>query len=134
MTKISSYQHLGERYRALRVVGFMFTLIGTFLSAAGALLLGVGFYTLAWGPVIVPPQGVGSHVNVLPLTPWLNATVAFVWSFALLLGGMQMIALGKICLVMIHLEENTRATAQVLDRIRSRLESSTESVGTWFRS
>ena len=76
----------------------------------------------------------GPPVNVLPMVPWVPVTVAFVWSVALLVSGLQMIALGTLCRLMIHLEENTRATAQVLDRIRSRLESSPEGVEPWFRS
>ena len=65
---------------------------------------------------------VGPRVNVLPLAPWLSATVALFWSFGLLFAGLQTVAMGTLCRLMIHMEENTRATAQVLDQIRSRLE------------
>jgi hypothetical protein len=138
MSKIHSFQQLGERYPSLRVIAFLFTLIGTMLIAGGSLLLAFGLYALAAGTTAAPPQVAGPlagpQVHVLPLAPWLSTTVVLVWSFGLLVGGLQMIAMGSLCRLMIHLEENTRATAQVLDKIRSRLESSPEAVEPLFHS
>ncbi len=138
MTKINSFQQPGERYPSLRVIAFVFTLIGTILMAGGILLMAFGLYALAWGTAATPPQAVGPfvgpRVNVLPLAPWLSATVALIWSFALWFAGLETVAMGTLCHLMIHMEENTRATAQSLDKIRSRLESNTEGIEPWFRS
>jgi hypothetical protein len=62
------------------------------------------------------------------------AGFVFVWSSALILGGLQYIAAGALLRLFINLEENTRAAAQALDRIRTRLESQGEEVGPFFRS
>ncbi len=138
MKKINSFHQSGERYPSLRVIASFFTVIGMVLMASGALLLAFGINALARGTGATPPQGgvifAGPQENVLPLAPGLSATVALVWSFPLLLSGLQVIAHGTLFRLMIHLEENTRATAQVLDKFRSRLESSPEGVESVFRA
>ena len=45
--------------------------------------------------------------------------IVLIWSAGLLLAGLQHIALGTLCRLLIHLVENTRASAQSLDKIRT---------------
>jgi hypothetical protein len=72
--------------------------------------------------------------NTVPPGPWPDVSLALLWSFLLMLGGLQNIGMAACFQLMIHLEENTRASAQFLDRIRARVESSREDVEPWFRS
>jgi hypothetical protein len=140
MGKITSFRESGRRYTALRVIGFLFTLIGLILLAIGGCLLGYGLYMLASGvaPVAAPlpnPEGPfpGPQAIRAPF-PWtMQAGLLLLWSVGLLFGGLQQIALGAFFRLMIHMEENTRASAQVLDRLRSRLEASPEPGEAIFR-
>jgi hypothetical protein len=138
MKRITSYQQTSERYASLRVIAFLFTLIGSVLLGISGLLLAIGIYALAYGTTGTSTQGpgllVGSQVNVLPGLPWLSATVLLFWSFGCLLSGLQLIALAIFFRLLIHLEENTRASAQILDKLRSRLEPSREGVEPIFRA
>ena len=121
MGKIKSFRESGPRYPALRVVGLLCSLAGTILMVIGCLLLAfAGLYALAerGGPVAVPPQVV--------------AGVSLLWSFAILFSGLQLIAIGGFLRLMIHVEENTRASAQALDRIRSRLEPNPDGIEAIF--
>ena len=127
MERIASFRESGRRYTALRVIGSLCTLIGAVLLAIGGLLLSYGLYALATGggaaapPPDLPPFP-GPQIRTVP--PLLAGGFSLLWSFAILLSGLQMIALGAFFRLMIHLEENTRASAQMLDKIRSRLEAS----------
>jgi hypothetical protein len=123
MRRLTSFRAPGPRYPALRVIGFLCTLSGMILMAIGVgLMLLAGFHAFAarGGPVDVPPQ-----VQVL-------AGFSLLWSFGILFSGLQLVALGGFLRLMIHVEENTRASAQALDRIRSRLEANREGVAPLF--
>jgi hypothetical protein len=61
------------------------------------------------------------------------AGFSVLWSCGILFSGLQLLALGAFLRLMIHLEENTRASAQALDRIRSRLEANPAGVEPIFR-
>jgi hypothetical protein len=104
----------------------------------GAALLVFGLYTLLAGATSGPPQGVvrlgAPRVDVTPLGSWLGGTLSLLWSFGLLLSGLQLVALGTVFRLFIHLEENTRATAQILDKIRLRMETSGAGAEPLFRS
>jgi hypothetical protein len=63
----------------------------------------------------------------------LGGTLSLLWAFAFLISGVQFILSASLLQLFIHLEENTRASAQSLDRIRMRLESSGEGVEPFFR-
>ena len=138
MGKIISFYEFGERYKPLRIVGALFTLIGTVLLATGAVLLVVGLYSLLAvttdGPLPGADQFAVRQVPGLPFNIGLGGVLALIWSIALLLAGLQHIALGALCRLLIHLEENTRASAQLLDKIRTRLESSGDGVEPLFRT
>jgi hypothetical protein len=134
MKRITSFQQIGERYTTLRVSAFLFTLLGSVLLWIGGLLLAFGLYVLAYGMTGTPAQGGGPPVNVLPGFPWFSGKVALLFSFACLVSGLETVATASFLRLMIHLEENTRASAQTLEKLRSRLESSPENVEPWFRA
>ena len=61
----------------------------------------------------------------------LGATLVLLWSGGCLIGGLQFLAAGAFFRLMIQLEENTRATAQLLDEVRARVhavDAGTESI------
>jgi hypothetical protein len=125
MGRIQSFREPGPRYPALRVIGFLCTLFGAILMAIGVgLMLLTGLYAIAarGAPVDFAPQ-----MQVF-------AGFSLLWSFGILFSGLQLVALGGFLRLMIHVEENTRASAQALDRIHSRLEANPERVGPFFES
>jgi hypothetical protein len=135
--KITSFREPGPRYPALRVIGFLCTLLGTILAAIGAGLLIYGLYALATtGPALPanPAPAAGPQPQIIAVLPPLVAGFSLLWSFGILFSGLQLIALGAFLGLMIHLEENTRASAQMLDELRSRLEASPSDTGPTFRS
>ncbi len=139
MKRITSFQQSGERYASLRVVAFFFKLLGFAFLGCSGLLLAIGLYILGGGTIgTPPPQGLGpfagQQASLWPLSSWLGATLPLIWSLAFLISGLQMIAIAVLFQLMIHLEENTRATAQILDRIRSRMEPVQEGFEPLFRT
>jgi hypothetical protein len=130
MGRIISFYEFGERYKSLRFIGAIFTLIGAVLFAVGALLFTVGSYALLAvitdGPLPAVGQFAVREVPGLPFNVGLGGIIALLWSIGFLLAGLQHIALGALCRLLIHLEENTRASAQALDKIRMRLEPNRE--------
>jgi hypothetical protein len=130
MDRITSFREPRRRYATLRVIGFLCTLIGSILLVIGGGLLVSGLYVLATGggetafppsPVALIPGPQGTTI------PWpLTVGFSLLWSLGILFSGLQLIALGAFFQLMIHLEENTRASAQLLDGFRSRLEASPE--------
>ena len=138
MGKIISFYEFGERYKPLRIVGAFFTLIGAVLLAIGAVLLVAGLYALVAVTTEAPLPGMDQfavrQVPGLPFNVGLGGVLVLIWSIGLLLAGLQHIALGAFCRLLIHLEENTRASAQMLDKIRTRLESSGAGVEPLFRT
>jgi hypothetical protein len=137
MKRLTSFHESGPRYPALRTIGWLCTLFGAVLVMIGAGLLISGIYVVATVGVAAPPDHVPLPDPFLSRVIAVLPPVAFfslVWSFGILLSGLQLIVLGAFCRLMIHLEENTRASAQMLDRIRSRLEASPEGADAIFRS
>jgi len=138
MDGITSFHQSGKRYKSLRIIGALFTLIGAVLLTIGGLLLVFGLYTLLAGTTGEPPPGAGPfaarQVRVVSLFTGLGGTLSLLWSFGFLLSGLQYTALGGMIWLLIHLEENMRAFAQSLDKIRMRLESRGEGVEPLFRS
>jgi hypothetical protein len=135
---MTSFSATDRRYASLRIIGLISAMIGAVLLALGALLLVYGLYTLAQGMQSASLHGAAPLAagpsHAVSLAPWLNGPFALFWSFILLLTGLQSLAMGALFQLMIHLEENTRASAQFLDRISSRVESSPEGVEPLFRS
>jgi hypothetical protein len=104
MARINSFRQVEERYPVLRFVASLFAGIGILLVVLGVFLLVVGLWLYTQS---VP--GPLSAFGVL-------APVA--WSFGLFVGGIQFVMLGSVYWLAIHIEENTRITAQALDRLR----------------
>ncbi len=124
MDRVISFHPSGKRYRSLRIIGALFIQIGAIELAIGGLLLVFGLYTLVSG----------AQVRVVFLSAGLNGTLSLLWSFAFLLSGLHLTALGGVLRLLVHLEENMRAFAQSLDKIQTRLESRGEGVEPLFRS
>jgi hypothetical protein len=131
-----------ERYLSLRIISVVCSVIGTLLLAIGTLLLVYGLSTLLVGTTGAPARG-GDPVaarqgnvvlHVVPLAYGVGGAFSLLWSFGSLLSGLQFVALGTLFRLAIHLEENTRASAQSLEKLRSRLEPREEGVGPLFRS
>jgi hypothetical protein len=138
MAKIFSFYESGERYQSLRIVSAFFVLIGAALLAIGALGLVFAVYTLLAVQPGGPPQETGPFA-ARPVSGMfqgvdMRVMLSLIWSVAFLLAGLQQIAMGAVCRLLIHLEENTRATAQLLDKVRAKLESSGEGIERLFRS
>ncbi len=138
MGRIISFYELGERYQTLRIIAALFILIGAVLVAIGALLMVYGLYTLVAGSTGGPLPGAGPfaarQVGGFSFGVDLGVMLSLIWSIAFLLAGLEHIALGALVRLLIHLEENTRASVQALDKIRARLESNGAGVEPTFRS
>ena len=138
MDRTSSFHQTGTRYRPLRIIGALFTLIGTVQFAIGGLLLVFGLYVLLAGPTGDLPPETGPfavrQVRTLFLGTSLGGTLSLLYSCAFLLSGLYFAALGGVIRLLIHLEANMRAFAESLDKIRMRLEPRGEGVGSFFRS
>ena len=138
MTRIHSFREPGQRYTNLRVIAFLSTLIGVLLLIAGVALLGFGLYGLATAgdaparemnpaPPFPGPQ-------VAPVPSPLFAGFYVLWACGILFAGFQLVGVGAFLRLMIHVEENTRASAQILDGFRARMESHPEEAPRLFTS
>jgi len=138
MQSIISFHELRERYHGLRIVSAFFTVIGLLLLATGTLVLAYGLYPLVTGAPGESPPDAGPFTirQTAPLFPGADMRVllSLLYSVCFLLAGLEHIAMGALCRLFIHLEENTRATAQALDKIRTRLDSGAEGAVPFFRS
>lgn len=120
MAMIMSFRETQPRYPLLRIAGLMCVLFGSLLVLLGIGLLGSAILMVVaerGGPIAAPGL--------------------FVWAYAIygvgfLFGALQMFVVAGVLQLMIHLEENTRATAQAVDTIRSRLEPKPEGVEPFF--
>ena len=112
MARIHSFRETGERYPVLRAIGSICTWLGLLLLALGGLLVVVGIIAVATD-LIRPFNGVG-------------AGIALVWSIGFFVAGFQSLAMGSFFRLAIHVEENTRATAQALDKFRKEMEPKPE--------
>jgi hypothetical protein len=137
MSRGVSFRDTGARYQSLRIIAVIFAMLGAILIALGTLGLGLAIFTLLGGTVgqTSPPDGtlVSRPISLWPLGTQM-AWLVSLWSFALLMGGLESIATGVLLQLFINLEENTRATAQSLDKIRMRIESEGDEVARFFRS
>lgn len=108
MPRIHSFREAGERYPVLRFAASGCTWLGFLLLSLGALLILVGVAALMTD-LPRPYHGAGT------------AGIAITWSIGLLFSGFQSLAMGSFFRLAIHVEENTRATAQALDKLREGL-------------
>lgn len=138
MESLTSIYGADHRYHSLRIISAIFTLIGAALLLIGILLLAYSISALLTYETSTPPPGpepFGAHQRsvasfVANLGPMFTLYAAFVF----LVSGFQSVAFGALIRLAIQLEENTRASAQFLDKIRRRLESGGEAVEPIFRS
>lgn len=126
MGRLASHLEAGERYLALRLIGAVFTALGSLLFTGSFLLLAIGLYTLRPGgaePLRLETLSFAGHpVGSLGALGRVGGAVWILWSLVLLMSGMQSVAVGALIRLSIHLEENTRVAAQCLVQLRSRTE------------
>jgi hypothetical protein len=121
MERVTSHREAGERYTSLRLVGGLFTVLGALMLCGGCLLLAFGLYTLRldWAG---PPPGTepfAAHPgSVLRAFGRIGGGLWILWSLALFMSGLQSVAIGALIRLAIHLEENTRVSAQCLEKLR----------------
>jgi len=138
MGRVTSYRAIDERYPTLRIISVICTAIGGILLVLGSALLAAGFYGFLAGMTSGPHGGAGpiavSPAKGLPLGYGLVGSLSIVWSLGCLVSGLQFLGMGTLFRLAIHVEENTRAAAQCLEKIRTRLEPRDENVGPSFIS
>jgi hypothetical protein len=138
MEKLTSIYGRDLRYHSLRIISTIFTVVGALLILIGILLLGFGVSRLLSDATPTPLPGTEPfavrQVSVGPFSINSWTALFLLWSFAFLFSGLQTVALGTLSRLAIQLEENSRASAQFLDKIRMRLESGGEAVEPLFRS
>ena len=117
MATITSYKVAGRRFGLLLGIASICIIVGVLLLVFGALLLSLAIYAF-----LSPPQ-------TLQLASGPARMLLLLWSGGLLVGGLQFLAAGAFVRLMIQLEENTRATAQLLDDVRARVHAA-DAAGT----
>ena len=140
----TSFYESGKRYRSLRLIGALFTLIGTVQMAFGALLLVFGLYSLMSATTVAAPPETAPfsarQVDVVSLVAALAGLLSryplltFYASIAALFSGLQFVAFGALIRLLINLDYTSRASARALDKVLTRLDSRGEGVAPLFRS
>lgn len=105
MSQIQSFRQSGERYGTLRALAWLLNALGILLIVLSVLSLLAGIITF-----LVGLNGSGGNAAV--------GLVVLAWALGMFLSGVQCVAVGSFFRLAIHIEENTRATAQALDRLR----------------
>jgi len=138
MARPISHRAPGERYTVLRLIGGVFTVLGVLLLLGGCLLFAVGLYGLLSGGAGPPPSETppfsAAPVNAVRFPSSLGGSLSILWSFGLLISGLQFLAMGALFRLVIHVEENTRVTARCLEQMRARLDPVEQGVASMFRS
>ena len=134
MEQVTSHRETGERYFSLRLVGVLFTFLGALLLSGSCLLFAFGLYKLQSASTGPPPLEtaplVAHSVRLLSALGRIGGEWWILWSLALFVSGLQSVAIGALIRLAIHLEENTRVSAQCLEKLRMR----TEPADPMFRS
>jgi hypothetical protein len=131
MATIMSYRGSDRRFGLLRGIAAICSVVGGLMLVLGALLLGLALYAFLAPSPAPQPQPIGPGATAAPFVLGLGATLVLLWSGGCLIGGLQFLAAGAFFRLMIQLEENTRATAQLLDEVRARVhavDAGTESI------
>jgi hypothetical protein len=112
--------------------------IGVVLLVVGIVLLGFGLHGILTAATSEPSRGPDPFIvrpaYDVPIVNGLGGVVYTLWSLGCLLSGVQFLAMGTLYRLAIHVEENTRISAQCLESIRSRLETGEEIARPIFRS
>lgn len=132
----ASIHESDKRHSTLRLVASICTFIGGLMLVLGPLLLASTLHLILTANSTSPspvPRGFGPPQTAqVSLVARLGATFTMLWSCGILLGGLQFLAAGGLIRLMIQLEENTRRTARLLERVRMRLGPAEESDGSMF--
>lgn len=110
---VESFQHRYSRYLGLRVVRVFCYVVGILFAGLGllSLVLGLSGSLAAWDRAVA--LGREGDAALAGLGVWLVALfVAMYW-----MGALMWFALAGVIGVLIHVEENTRATAQYVARM-----------------
>ena len=138
MGRVDSYRETGERYPTLRIVGGIFRGLGAFLLAAGGLLLAFGLHAVLMGMTSGPPQVINPFAprpaSTFPFANGLSGVIFIAWGVGLFVSGLQCLAPGAFLRLAIHVEENTRISAQRLDKLCVLSEPRGEEAGRIFLS
>jgi hypothetical protein len=138
MAHLTPHRASAERYIGLRLISVIFTVLGALLIALGGLLLAFCLYTALSSSVSPLPRAevpFASHpIGAATFPGSLGTAFLAVWSFGLLIGGLQFAAMGTVCRLLINLEQNSRISAQCLEHLLSREEPFGQNVGSIFRS
>jgi hypothetical protein len=138
MARITSHRAYAKRYIGLRLISVIFTVLGTLLLTLGCLLLAFCLYTPLASRVSQLPRAevpfASRPIGGVAVPGSLGVALPAVWSFGLLIGGLQFLAMGTVCRVLINIEENTRISALCLEQLRSLEEPFGQNVGSLFRS
>jgi hypothetical protein len=138
MGRISSYHQSDERYLTLRIVGSVCTVIGVVLLVAGTVLLVLALHVLVAGMTSEAPRVVNPFAEhaapVVPIAFGRGGALTALLSLGFFFSSLQFLATGTLFRLAIHLEENTRMSAQCLEKICSRLEPRVANVGPLFPS
>jgi uncharacterized membrane protein len=126
MARITSYRSTEARYPTLRFAGALCTWAGMILLAVGAVLLAVGILGLI--------AGAAGDREFSMMFRGFGAFAAVAWSLCVLAAGLQFVAAGALCRLAIHVEENTRISAQCLEALAARAEPRREDGGPPFVS
>jgi hypothetical protein len=104
----------------------------------GTALLVVAVHVLVAGMTSEPPRVVNPFTEhaapVVPLAYSLGGALTALWSLGFLFSGLQFLAIGTLFRLAIHVEENTRMSAQCLEKIRVCLEAREENARPLFPS
>jgi hypothetical protein len=138
MGQITSHRESAERYTALRFLGVIFTGLGALFLVVGSLILAFGLRALLSSWMGQTPGGevpfTGRPVSIAPFPGILGSALPALWSFAFVISGLQFLAMGSLLRLVINVEENTRISAQCLEKLRSREGQIEQNVGSLFRS
>jgi hypothetical protein len=126
MARLMSHHKTEARYPTLRVVGAICTGVGAILLAAGTVLLAFGLLGLL--------AGSGGDREVSMVFRGFGTVAAVAWALGVLAAGLQFVAAGTLCRLAIHVEENTRVSAQCLEVLIARAEPRREGGGPTFVS
>jgi hypothetical protein len=114
-----------RRHRVLRITAACCLTLGIVLLLADAVTFAAGLYFLFASLATSPPQAGGQPAPIIgvDMTDLLSGPELLVllpWAFGLFTG-LSLVMAGGLTRLMIHVEENTRASAQTLNEIRSQL-------------
>ena len=138
MAHLTPHRASAERYIGLGLISGIFTVLGALLVALSSVLLAFCLYVALSGSVSLLPKAEvpfpSRPIGVVAVAARFGVAFWAVWSFGLLIGGLQFAAMGAVCRLLIDVEENTRISAECLERLVSREEPFGQNVGSIFRS